>query len=1069
MVRTIQLPIDTSSQLGNSIPSRIIDQILVNSRNVQDIISFSYINKKTYDYINNGSSVWVSFLKKLNVWTVNNKSTLLVNDLNELDKLKLNPTNCLNFKINNISISKKAFITIYSILSPLIKQLLIENYTNFQNLNIFNQYNTPLNQSKLFTNIGIFLTLYSNEQSLYNSLTIRLNTILNLFLNSIISEIDIKLNEKNYKSVLNLIVSLDNLNFLNDDIQIDPLESLLEFFITKYNDDYIYLLNDNLANECFIKEDINNTADQLSNRGIVKGFSFNFNKIDEIFDNIEKLLNNQLLEIKNIFDIKLIDNNNKIRTDIDEIPIILKIMENFLNNYLIGGLVDRIINKAKNIDSLDTVIDTNLSIKIKEPNTAIDVTTATELETAKPLDSNNSVISNQNSNGIVETEYNHWNDGSDIPQDENSMPKKSESANSKIKLNDNKSYINLMNEESLFFQCVPYIHSKLISTLKILKYPETEIILNDKSVTKMNYIKVICEFVNFYYEQYLIEFSDELPKQCHISLIQLICAWRDNNQKSQKQLEIDILKLVDDEDKNDKKLNFEIFSTFTNLFSFGKNSNNPNNNDINSGKDVGGKEEEEENQVKLTKMAAKLKILTTKVESLKSLISLDLTILLLQHIKNSYDLLLGLTEYSTTEQINKQIHKTCINIFNDMLNLLINNHIKPGFIEALNRLKNFNPMDFNNKNDNNIGNGENITDNNNNSISNNSNRKSSNNDDNEVLEPVNNFIELVDVGDLILQMINVFYNHELVNNNIVESKSVHNRDFLKMNNIEKSMKLMESTLDTYVADGLDISINIIIMEIRFKIEECIGPIPINSKSKSNSSSMRNKRNISSSASNNSNYSNSNNSQSNSLNSNINNNHSNNNNNINNNMNDYEGTVYNLDKIEELPLNNNQSSEWCNIFLKVLKLHFTLLQNSIDKTIMDVFKQELGDRLIILLIQLIMKKFKISTIGGIQFSYDINLLYDFYKTEKIKPAIEYLIGFKQIDQMYLVDCSSNFNKEFKNQCKELGKLIIDLGRLNNVFTPEEVYQFLTRRSDWNKIKKYIDKVVYGLGTDDCIIM
>ena len=137
--------------------------------------------------------------------------------------------------------------------------------------------------------------------------------------------------------------------------------------------------------------------------------------------------------------------------------------------------------------------------------------------------------------------------------------------------------------------------------------------------------------------------------------------------------------------------------------------------------------------------------------------------------------------------------------------------------------------------------------------------------------------------------------------------------------------------------------------------------------------------------------------------------------------------------------------------------------------MDVFKQELGDRLITLLIQLLMKKFQISTIGGIQFSYDINSLYGYYQENRIKPAIEYLIGFKKIDQLYLVDCSSRSSSEFKAQCKSLGKLIIDVGRDNGVFTPEEVYQFVSRRTDWDRIKRNIDKVVYGLGADDCVIM
>jgi recyclin-1 len=49
------------------------------------------------------------------------------------------------------------------------------------------------------------------------------------------------------------------------------------------------------------------------------------------------------------------------------------------------------------------------------------------------------------------------------------------------------------------------------------------------------------------------------------------------------------------------------------------------------------------------------------------------------------------------------------------------------------------------------------------------------------------------------------------------------------------------------------------------------------------------------------------------------------------------------------------------------------------------------------------------------------------------------------------------------------LVVDIGRENGVFTPEEVYQFVTRRADWDRIKKNVDKVVYGMGADDCVIM
>lgn len=985
MVQLLVLPMGNDVGPGE-IPGSILERIAENIQNLNDLVNFSLINKHTYDAVMNNHGLWVQKLKTLGTWSDHDNDKLVRNDVEEA---KLTPLNCFTFKISDVNISRVVFISIYKQMAPILKQLLIDNNVDIQNVDIFNQYSTPISQAKLFTSISIFLKLYLDDDE-YSTYIMRFNTILNLFVSSLIKEIDLQLKDEKYEVVLNLITALDYLNIDHEKITIDPLESLLEYFIDKYNEEYIRLLNeDDFQNQWFIKENEN----AAPKRGIVKGYSFDFDKIDEMLDQVKILLDRQLNQVNMIF---RSDRDNKIiGRNIDEIPIILKIIENFLSNYLIGGLFDRIISKSRQIDSLDDIVNPQF------------------------------YQSQQNNSETTPTLQDEDHNDATNP------------------------FINITNEKSLFFQCVPYIYSRCISTLQNLKYPNTEIIQDSNEKTSMDYIRIVCGFVNYYYEQYLIDFSNELPKQCHLSLIQLINAWQTNNQKVQRNVENEILKLVDEDDNDNKKSNFEIFNAFTNLFTFRSkdlkkselDKGIEDESEIGKGGETERKsdgENEKVEEVKLTHMAAKLKILAGKVENLKSLVSLDLTIILLQHIKNSYDLLIGLTKYSTTQQLNKQIHQTCMNIYSDMLNLLINNHIKPGFLEALERLKNYKPVNITKD-----GNSKPIM-------------------GNQTVEPVNNFIELVDVGDLILQMINVFYEHELVDTGIIPSSNQYSRDFLRMNNVEKLIKLLESTLDKYVANGLDISIDIIISEIRFKVEECVGPIPLNNKSKSNTSTISSRQIApasttvvvpsapSSSASASLRTASS---HSTTLACNI----------------AHSSSVYNIETIEMLPLNEGHTSEWCNICLNVLKSHFSLLQDSIDKSIMDVFKQELGDRLITLLIQLLMKKFQISTIGGIQFSYDINSLYGYYQENRIKPAIEYLIGFKKIDQLYLVDCSSRSSSEFKAQCKSLGKLIIDVGRDNGVFTPEEVYQFVSRRTDWDRIKRNIDKVVYGLGADDCVIM
>lgn len=565
MVQLLVLPMGNDVGPGE-IPGSILERIAENIQNLNDLVNFSLINKHTYNAVMNNHGLWVQKLKTLGTWSDHDNDKLVRNDVEEA---KLTPLNCFTFKISDVNISRVVFISIYKQMAPILKQLLIDNNVDIQNVNIFNQYSTPISQAKLFTSISIFLKLYLDDDE-YSTYIMRFNTILNLFVSSLIKEIDLQLKDEKYEVVLNLITALDYLNIDHEKITIDPLESLLEYFIDKYNEEYIRLLNeDDFQNQWFIKENEN----AAPKRGIVKGYSFDFDKIDEMLDQVKILLDRQLNQVNMIF---RSDRDNKIiGRNIDEIPIILKIIENFLSNYLIGGLFDRIISKSRQIDSLDDIVNPQF------------------------------YQSQQNNSETTPTLQDEDHNDATNP------------------------FINITNEKSLFFQCVPYIYSRCISTLQNLKYPNTEIIQDSNEKTSMDYIRIVCGFVNYYYEQYLIDFSNELPKQCHLSLIQLINAWQTNNQKVQRNVENEILKLVDEDDNDNKKSNFEIFNAFTNLFTFRSkdlkkselDKGIEDESEIGKGGETERKsdgENEKVEEVKLTHMAAKLKILAGKVENLKS-------------------------------------------------------------------------------------------------------------------------------------------------------------------------------------------------------------------------------------------------------------------------------------------------------------------------------------------------------------------------------------------------------------------------------------------------------------------
>ena len=109
-----------------------------------------------------------------------------------------------------------------------------------------------------------------------------------------------------------------------------------------------------------------------------------------------------------------------------------------------------------------------------------------------------------------------------------------------------------------------------------------------------------------------------------------------------------------------------------------------------------------------------------------------------------------------------------------LLQVLGQSHIKAGFDKALAHLAAYNPRE----------------------VSHNS----------LAVAPLVTFLELVNVGDLIQQMVDVFYEQELVANKLTDKK-----DFLNPAGTEK--KRFEKMLDEMVAAGLDRGIDVLMCEV----------------------------------------------------------------------------------------------------------------------------------------------------------------------------------------------------------------------------------------------------------------
>ncbi|ODV61298.1 Rcy1p ASCRUDRAFT_81013 [Ascoidea rubescens DSM 1968] len=144
---------------------------------------------------------------------------------------------------------------------------------------------------------------------------------------------------------------------------------------------------------------------------------------------------------------------------------------------------------------------------------------------------------------------------------------------------------------------------------------------------------------------------------------------------------------------------------------------------------------------------------------------------------------------------------------------------------------------------------------------------------------------------------------------------------------------------------------------------------------------------------------------------------------------------------------------------LLSNHCNLLINSAEKSTIDVFQQEVSTRFFNLICKNI-KRSIISTEGAITLISDLNMYYSFVAKLKQKSVLPYFVALKTIGQIYLIS---------SDDAKAIGKLVSDLTVFNGIFTQEEIYEFVQRRADWLKIRKDVEKVIYGFGVSDCVLM
>jgi recyclin-1 len=355
-----------------------------------------------------------------------------------------------------------------------------------------------------------------------------------------------------------------------------------------------------------------------------------------------------------------------------------------------------------------------------------------------------------------------------------------------------------------------------------------------------------------------------------------------------------------------------------------------------------------------TELDAMMAVMNNKLEGIKTLFSLELALNLIRSGKESIE---RMDKFVGME--NTHANSQCETVFVELINALGGRHVKRGFDKAIETLNLYDPKQH---------------------------RKTiqgtEDGEEREGVEPLAIFAELVNIGDLIQQMIHVFFEEELALRHLVDRL-----DFLSPS--VKSKKKFEQMLDDCVANGLSRGIDVLIDQIDFlfvtvQLGSDFCPLP--------------------------------------------------------------GT------------GDIGPTTAAKKVVTLLSSHMTLLVGSTEKSVIEVFQQEVGLRFFGSICKHI-KRQTINIDGALALISDLNFYYDFILALRQRELVAYFAALKEVGQLFLID---------GKDAKALGGALSDMVRFRGVLKPEELLEFVQRRQDWPQVKKDVERVMYGFGID-CLLM
>lgn len=377
-----------------------------------------------------------------------------------------------------------------------------------------------------------------------------------------------------------------------------------------------------------------------------------------------------------------------------------------------------------------------------------------------------------------------------------------------------------------------------------------------------------------------------------------------------------------------------------------------------------------------TELAAKAAIMNSRLEGIRSLFSIEIALNLVHAAKSSIE---RAAVFTTAQgHFGEDARKQCELIFILLLQILGTRHIKAGFDQAVSHLSSYNPR----------SNGDTAP------------------QGQLRMTPLVTFLELVNVGDLIQQMLDVFYEQELIATHLTDRS-----DFLSPALKEK--KRFEQMLDERVAAGLNKGIEVLMAEVEYVCATTQQPADFNPPEAA------------------------------------------------------AGTGSSKDS----GIADVGPSDTARQIVDTVASHTKMLVGSTDKTMLDVFNQEVGLRLFTALCKHL-KRQRISVAGSIKLirylplslpppttitnppaSSDMSHYATYIHTLKNPSLTAYFTALRALAQIYLVA---------PTDAKELAAIIADGERFGGVFRAEEVYEFAERRADWWVVRKGVERAMYGVG-------